>query len=114
MNTNLWNSGRVQWIAQRVSAFFVLMFYVSVILILPPFSSDLPTAKLLLVFIQQPWVKILSILAILSLLPHVFIGLWIVLTDYIKHYAWRQALLWFWSAVSAISTSIIFYVLLVI
>ena len=113
MNTSVWNSGRVQWIAQRVSALFVLMFYISLILILPPFS-ELPTAKLLLAFIQQPWTKILTLLAMLSLLPHVFIGLWIVLTDYIKHCAWRQALLWFWSAVSAISSGIIFYVLLVI
>ena len=113
MNTNVWHSGRVQWIAQRVSALFMLMFYVSMIFILPPFS-EFPTAKLLIAFIQQSWVKILAMLAFLSLLPHVFIGLWIVLTDYIKHYAWRQALLWFLSSVSATSAGIILYVLLVI
>ncbi|MCW8196688.1 succinate dehydrogenase, hydrophobic membrane anchor protein [Proteobacteria bacterium 005FR1] len=79
--TNLGRSGVYDWLIQRVTAvvltlytFFIVGFILS--------NSPLDYATWEELF-SQFWVRIFSLLALVSLAAHAWIGLWVVLTDYV-------------------------------
>lgn len=75
------NSGLSDWLIQRVSSvvlaayFGFLLFYV----VTNP-ALDYPQWQALF---QATWMRVFSMLALLSLIGHTWIGLWSVLTDYV-------------------------------
>lgn len=79
--TNLGRSGVYDWLIQRVSAvvltlytFFIVGFILS--------HPQLEYSEWQALF-SQFWVRMFSLLTLLSLAAHAWIGLWVVLTDYV-------------------------------
>ncbi len=79
--TALGRNGVADFIIQRFSAVVLLAFigYVGGVLILNP---EIDYASWKQVF-EPTWMKVLSLLAILSLAAHAWIGWWAVLSDYV-------------------------------
>jgi succinate dehydrogenase / fumarate reductase membrane anchor subunit len=71
-------SGLYDWLMQRVTAVILLAYfaYVAVVLI-----SGVDYVEWKSLF-SQTWMRIFSLLALLSLGIHAWVGLWAVLTDY--------------------------------
>lgn len=85
MVTNITNFGRTglsDWLIQRVSA-IILMLYTIFMVGYLLFSPELDYLTWSGLF-SQTWMRIFSLLAFLSLAAHAWIGLWTVVTDYIK------------------------------
>ncbi|KDE39187.1 MAG: succinate dehydrogenase, hydrophobic membrane anchor protein [Nitrincola lacisaponensis] len=80
--TSFGRSGLYDWMMQRVTA-VVLMAYTLFMIGYLLFSSDLSYAQWTGLF-QNTAMRIFTLLAILSLVAHAWIGLWSVSTDYIK------------------------------
>lgn len=80
--TNFGRSGLSDWLIQRVSA-IILMFYTIFMVGYLLFSPGLDYVTWSGLF-AQTWMRIFSLLAFLSLAAHAWIGLWTVVTDYIK------------------------------
>ena len=80
--TSFGRSGLYDWMMQRVTA-VVLMAYTIFLLGYLLFSSDLSYAQWSALF-ESTAMRIFTLLAILSLVAHAWIGLWSVSTDYIK------------------------------
>lgn len=80
--TNFGRSGLSDWLIQRVSA-IILMFYTIFMVGYLLFSPGLDYVTWSALF-AQTWMRIFSLLAFLSLAAHAWIGLWTVVTDYIK------------------------------
>ncbi len=80
--TSLGRSGLHDWLLQRVSA-LVLFAFVSA---MTYFYITTPhvTYALWAQWFAQTWMKWLTLLALLSLAIHSWVGLWIITTDYIK------------------------------
>ena len=74
--------GFTDWIVQRVTA-VVLFFYFNFILFYWLFNPSLTYADWRS-FILAPMMSVAGILAILCIVWHAWIGLWTVLTDYVK------------------------------
>lgn len=79
--TNFGRSGVQDWMVQRVSA-YVLALYTLFLLGFVLFT-DL-TYETWGGLFAQTWFRIFSLLALLSIGAHAWIGLWTVTTDYIK------------------------------
>jgi succinate dehydrogenase / fumarate reductase membrane anchor subunit len=77
--TSFGRSGLSDWLVQRVSA-VILLAYVVFITASVWGGVDFVTWKALF---SQTWVRIFSLLAVLSLAAHAWIGMWAVLTDYL-------------------------------
>jgi succinate dehydrogenase / fumarate reductase membrane anchor subunit len=77
--TSMGRSGLYDWLMQRVSAVILLAYflYVSCVLIA---GVDYVAWKELH---AQTWMRIFSLLALLSLGIHAWVGLWAVFTDYL-------------------------------
>ena len=74
-------SGLSDWFVQRVSAVILLVYFVwltAAILL----SGDMSYMDWRSLFVPT-WVKIFSLLALLSLCAHAWIGMWIIGTDYL-------------------------------
>lgn len=80
--TNPGRSGVADWLIQRVSALIMTAYlvFITVYLFMHP-ALDYATWHALF---ACSLVKIFSLLCLLALLGHVWIGLWTILTDYIK------------------------------
>jgi succinate dehydrogenase / fumarate reductase membrane anchor subunit len=80
-------SGLRDWVIQRISA-VILALYTFFILgfLLTHAEVDFISWQVLF---SHPWVRIFSVLALLSLIMHAWIGIWIVTTDYIKPFSIR-------------------------
>ncbi|MDW5377045.1 succinate dehydrogenase, hydrophobic membrane anchor protein [Halomonas sp. HP20-15] len=80
--TNFGRSGLSDWLIQRVSAIILALYTLFMVgyLLLHP-GLDYATWNGLF---AQTWMRIFSLLAFVSLAAHAWIGLWIVITDYIK------------------------------
>lgn len=79
--TNLGRSGVYDWLIQRVTAVVLTLYTFFIVgLILSSSPLDFATWKELF---SQFWVRIFSLLALISLAAHAWIGLWVVLTDYV-------------------------------
>lgn len=76
--------GLTDWLIQRVSAVILAIYAVS-LLIYFVLHPDISYAEWHSLFAQN-WMKIATILLILALLFHAWVGIWTVLTDYVKNY----------------------------
>lgn len=77
--TSLSRSGLSDWLVQRVTAVILLAFFVFVGV---QIASGVSYAEWTALF-AQTWMKIFTLLAILSLAAHAWIGMWGVFTDYL-------------------------------
>lgn len=88
--TSFSRSGLRDWIIQRVSA--VIMAVYVVILFWAVFSVDDHDYAFWHALYQHTAMRVLSLLVVLSLVCHAWIGMWTVYTDYIKSTALRLVL----------------------
>jgi len=77
--TSLSRSGLSDWLVQRVTAVILLAFFAFVGVTI---VSGVSYAQWSALF-AQTWMKIFTMLAILSLASHAWIGMWGVFTDYL-------------------------------
>jgi succinate dehydrogenase / fumarate reductase membrane anchor subunit len=77
--TSMGRSGLYDWLMQRVSAVILLAYFLFVAAVVLG-GVDYASWKALY---SQTWVRIFSLMALLSLGIHAWVGLWSVLTDYI-------------------------------
>jgi len=85
--TSLTGSGLRDWLFQRISAVVLTLytfFLAGVFLIQGPMTYENWTA-----LFSNTFVAVFTFLALLALTVHARIGLWIILTDYIKPYCIR-------------------------
>ena len=85
--TSFGRSGLYDWMIQRVTA-IVLAAYTIFILGYLVLNPDLTFAQWS-AFFSQTCVRIFSLLALLSLGAHAWIGLWTISTDYLKAMVFR-------------------------
>ena len=71
-------SGLYDWLMQRISAVILLAYFVFLAYVLIG-GVDYVSWKALF---TQTWVRIFSLMALLSLGVHAWVGLWAVFTDY--------------------------------
>jgi succinate dehydrogenase / fumarate reductase membrane anchor subunit len=85
-----WSKNGVQdWILQRLSAVFLGVYVVVVVgfmMCSAPLSYETWVG-----FMRSTPMKIFNILAFLSVVVHAWVGLWTVITDYIKPFCARAA-----------------------
>ena len=81
--TSFGRSGTFDWLYQRVTA-LVLIAYTLFIVGFIFFSDDFGYESWSALFAQS-WVRIFSLVALLSTVVHAWIGLWSVVTDYITN-----------------------------
>ncbi|NWN90701.1 succinate dehydrogenase, hydrophobic membrane anchor protein [Marinobacter adhaerens] len=79
--TNLGQNGIQDWILQRVSA-YVLAFYT--LFMLGFFMTNDVDYQSWSALFDQGWFRIFSLLALLSIAAHAWVGLWTVSTDYMQ------------------------------
>lgn len=81
--TSFGRSGTFDWLYQRVTA-VVLLAYTLFIVGFIFFSDSFDYESWSALFAQR-WVRIFSLVALLSTIVHAWIGLWSVVTDYITN-----------------------------
>lgn len=84
------HEGLKDWVIQRISAIFMTIYTICLILYLV-IHPGLSYAEWHHLF-SLTWMKIASILFILSILFHAWIGIWTVFTDYVKPFVLRAML----------------------
>ena len=77
--TSMGRSGLYDWLMQRVSAVILLAYFLYIGCVLAS-GVDYSAWKALH---AQTWMRIFSLLALLSLGIHAWVGLWAVFTDYL-------------------------------
>jgi succinate dehydrogenase / fumarate reductase membrane anchor subunit len=87
---SLTRSGLRDWILQRVSAVILGIYCVFLLgyFVLHPALAYVDWVSLF----YNPWMRIFNVLALLSLSAHAWVGIWTVLTDYVKPLFWRLLL----------------------
>ena len=76
--TSMGRSGLYDWLMQRVSAVILLAYFLYISWVL---LNGVDYASWNALF-DQTWVRIFSLLALLSLALHAWVGMWAVVTDY--------------------------------
>ena len=76
--TSFGRSGLSDWLLQRVSAVILLAYFIFIAFTLAGGLDYIAWKSLF----GQTWVRIFSLMAVLSLAAHAWIGMWVVLTDY--------------------------------
>lgn len=79
--TSFGRSGLYDWLIQRVSA-VVLAAYTVVLTLYLLFNPELTFAQWQS-FFDQLWMRVFSLVTLVSIIAHAWIGLWSVLTDYL-------------------------------
>ena len=81
------HQGLRDWVMQRISAILMAVYSIGLItyIVLYP-DLSYPDWRALF---AQTWVKVATLLFIVSVLFHAWIGMWTVFTDYIKSYVIR-------------------------
>ncbi|MCB1703282.1 MAG: succinate dehydrogenase, hydrophobic membrane anchor protein [Halioglobus sp.] len=76
--TSLGRSGLYDWLMQRVTAVILLAYFlfIGAVVISGPGYAEWSA------LFSQTWVRVFSMLALLSLGAHAWVGLWAVFTDY--------------------------------
>jgi len=87
--TNFGRSGAYDWLVQRVSAVILALYTVFIVSVLL-FSSDLNFTSWSNLF-EKTWVRIFTLMALVSLGAHAWVGLWTISTDYLKNGVQRFA-----------------------
>ncbi len=77
--TSMGRSGLYDWLMQRVSACILLTYFLFIGYVL---AQGVDYASWSALF-DKTWVRIYSLLALLSLGIHAWVGLWAVFTDYL-------------------------------
>ena len=77
--TSMGRSGLYDWLMQRVTAVILLAYFLLVGCVLVC-GVDYASWKALY---SQTWMRVFSLLALLSLGMHAWVGLWAVFTDYL-------------------------------
>lgn len=85
--TSLSRNGVKDWLIQRITA--AVMAIYTIFLVAYIVSADRLTFEFWHEFYHYNTVRIASFLVVLSIVFHAWIGLWTVLTDYIKNTALR-------------------------
>lgn len=85
--TSLGRSGLHDWVLQRLSA--VIMFAYVVVLGWHLVDAPAITYGFWIDLFSNTFIKVFSLLALLSVIMHAWIGLWIVSTDYMPKLAIR-------------------------
>ena len=80
--TSMGRSGLSDWLMQRVTAVILLAYFVYIGCVLVG-GTDYQAWSALF---DQTWMKIFSLMALLSLGVHAWIGLWCVITDYFSEH----------------------------
>lgn len=80
--TSLSRNGVRDWIIQRVTA--VVMAIYSVVILADVLSADRLSYQFWHDLYHNTAVRVLSVLVILSLVFHAWVGMWTIYTDYIK------------------------------
>lgn len=88
--TSLTSTGLRDWLVQRVSA-VVLAAYFIFLLVFFILHPQLQYSAWQQLFASN-WMRVFTFLALLSLIAHSWVGIWTVLTDYIKC-TWARLLL---------------------
>lgn len=83
--TSLGRNGVSDWLIQRVSA-VVLLAYCLFIVAYIGMAGELTFIQWRGLF-AQTWMRVFSLLALLSLCAHAWIGMWTIGTDYLKEMA---------------------------
>lgn len=80
--TNLGRSGLADWLIQRVSALIMAVYLIVMtgFFLCHPVLDYVTWAALF----SHPAMRIFTLLCLLSLLAHAWIGIWTILTDYLK------------------------------
>jgi len=81
--TNFGRSGAYDWLVQRVSA-VILAVYTVFLVSLIVFSSDFSFTTWSALF-EKTWMRIFTLMALVSLGAHAWVGLWTISTDYLKN-----------------------------
>jgi succinate dehydrogenase / fumarate reductase, membrane anchor subunit len=81
MITSLGKNGLNDWFIQRVSAIILLVYILFVMGFI--LCSNGVTFEVWQSLFSCGWMKVFTVLAVLSLLAHTWIGIWTILTDYI-------------------------------
>lgn len=87
--TSLTRSGVRDWLLQRISA-IILALYTFFILGFILWHQPLDYVTWQQLF-SSSWVRLFSLLTLLSLLVHTWIGIWTIITDYLKCACMRLA-----------------------
>jgi succinate dehydrogenase / fumarate reductase membrane anchor subunit len=77
--TSLTRTGLSDWLVQRVSAAILLAYFLFIAYTL---LSGVDYAQWSGLF-AQTWMKVFTLLALLAIAAHAWIGMWAVLTDYV-------------------------------
>lgn len=85
--TGLGKSGLQEWLIQRVTA-VILFFYCIFIFYFFIFNQNI-NYEILNIFFDNISVKVFTLISILSLSAHAWVGLWTILTDYVKFFYLR-------------------------
>ena len=83
--TNLSRSGLYDWMLQRLTA-IILGAYTLFLLGYLVWNPDLQFSQWSALFAEN-WMKIFSLLALLSILAHAWVGMWTITTDYLNERA---------------------------
>tara|TARA_R110002110_G_scaffold415858_2_gene658570 strand:- start:5595 stop:5930 length:336 start_codon:yes stop_codon:yes gene_type:complete len=83
-------NGIQDWLTQRLTAVF-LIIYIAVLLYFCFTHSDV-NYESWKAFMFLPAMKVMTMLALLSISLHAWIGVWTIVTDYIHHNFLRQLL----------------------
>ncbi len=81
-NLSYGRHGLRDWLLQRVSAVIIAAYFLFLVgfwLTHPGFDYDTWMS-----LFARPWVSLFSLLFLISLFVHAWIGIWIVATDYLK------------------------------
>ena len=81
--TSFGRSGLYDWLIQRVGA-VILTAYTIFLVVYIAMNPDLDFARWSALY-NQLWMRIFSLLALISFITHAWIGLWSVLTDYLTN-----------------------------
>lgn len=84
------HQGLRDWIIQRVSAIYMAVYSIGFVCFLA-FHSSMYFAEWHSLF-SQAWMKVATVLFMLSLMWHAWIGIWTIFTDYVKPYVLRALL----------------------
>ena len=83
-----YKSGLRDWLVQRVTAVIILVYTLTLALML---FYGTPLAHWRSLF-STTWMQVVTLIVLLSVCWHAWIGLWTVLTDYVHHRLTRHLL----------------------
>jgi succinate dehydrogenase / fumarate reductase, membrane anchor subunit len=77
--TSMGRSGLYDWLMQRISAVILLAYVLCIAWVLAGGVDYIAWKELF----SQTWMRVFSMLALVSLVVHAWVGLWSVFTDYL-------------------------------